>query len=178
MAQSVTPQPEVEIYPREKPDRRLAPNIPGRGGSRRGNDQRFEAELQVSVFDASEETAILRCFSEDLSASGMLLHWPDDAQVPAVGDKYVLRFSMPPGVLPEGYESRVRLPAEVVRLARDEDGALKVGVNFQRSIDRHLRLKKWLRLIATAVLLIGLSVLAVVYMRQESVFYFMRNGFC
>lgn len=173
MAQSVEPQPEVEIYPREKGDRRLAPNIPGRGGSRRASDQRYAAELQVSVYDASEEADPLRCFSEDLSASGMLLHWPPGEPVPAVGDKYVLRFTMPPGVLPEGYESRIRMPAQVARLARDEDGADMVAVSFQRSMDKHLRLKKWLRLIATAVLLIALSVFAVVYMRQESVFYFM-----
>jgi Glycosyltransferases, probably involved in cell wall biogenesis len=173
MAQSEVSQPPVEIYPREKADRRLAPNIPGRGKSRRSSDQRYAAELQVSVYTASEETTPVRCFSEDLSASGMLLHWPTDEPVPAVGDDYILRFTMPPGVLPEGYESRVRMPAQVARLASDEDGTTKVAVSFSRSIDKYLRLKKWLRLIASAVLLIALSVCAVVYMRQESVFYFM-----
>ena len=41
----VTPQLplDVEIYPKAKSDRRLAPNIPGRGGSRRGAARRGEA---------------------------------------------------------------------------------------------------------------------------------------
>ncbi len=101
----LTPQLPLdgEIYPKTKSDRRLAPNIPGRGGSRRGAHQRYEAELQVSVYDASEESAPVRCLSEDLSSSGMLLHWAEDAPLPAEGQKLVLRFTMPPGTLPEGY---------------------------------------------------------------------------
>ena len=171
----VTPQLplDVEIYPKAKSDRRLAPNIPGRGGSRRGAHQRYEAQLLVSVYDASEESAPVRCLSEDLSSSGMLLHWAEDAPLPAEGQKLVLRFTMPPGILPEGYESRVRIPAEVVRIVIGEDGEEKVAVNFVRNLDNYLRLKKWLRLIATSVILLALSVYAVAYMRQESLFYFM-----
>lgn len=165
--------PDVEIYPKSKEDRRLAPNIPGRGRSRRGSHQRYEAHLSVSVYDPSEESDPVRCFSGDLSSSGMLLQWPQDAPLPAVGDKVVLRFTTPPGVLPEGYESRVRIPASVVRRVDGEDGQKQVAVNFVRDLDKYLRLKKWLRLIAFSVLLLVLSVYAVAYMRQESVFYFM-----
>ena len=164
--------PDKEIYPKARSDRRLAPNIPGRGGSRRGGHQRYEAQLQVSVFEPTEEAAALRCLSEDLSSSGMLLHWPHGEALPAVGDRLVLRFTMPPGTLPEGYESRVRIPAEVVRVMDDENGAdgqNKVAVNFVRDLNRYLRLKKWLRMIVTSVLLLALSA----YMRQESLFYFM-----
>ena len=171
----LTPQLPLdgEIYPKAKSDRRLAPNIPGRGGSRRGVHQRYEAELQVSVYDASEASAPVRCLSEDLSSSGMLLHWAEDAPLPAEGQKLVLRFTMPPGTLPEGYESRVRIPAEVVRIVDGEDGEKKLAVNFSRDLDSYLRRKKWLRLILTSVVLLAISVYAVAYMRQESLFYFM-----
>ena len=165
--------PGEEIYPKAKSDRRLAPNIPGRGGTRRGAHQRYEAELQVSVYDASEESAPVRCLSEDLSSSGMLLQWPDEEPLPAEEQRLVLRFTMPPGTLPEGYESRVRIPADVVRIVDGEDGEKKIAVNFTRNLDNYLRLKKWLRLIATSVVLLALSVYAVAYMRQESLFYFM-----
>lgn len=165
--------PGEEIYPKAKSDRRLAPNIPGRGGTRRGAHQRYEAELQVSVYDASEESAPVRCLSEDLSSSGMLLQWPAEEPLPAEEQRLVLRFTMPPGTLPEGYESRVRIPADVVRIVDGEDGEKKIAVNFTRNLDNYLRLKKWLRLIATSVVLLALSVYAVAYMRQESLFYFM-----
>ena len=165
--------PDVEIYPKAKSDRRLAPNIPGRGASRRGIHQRYEADLQVAVYDQSEESAPVRCQSEDLSSSGMLLHWPADTPLPDVGSKFVLRFTMPPGTLPEGYESRVRIPADVVRHVDGEDGSKRVAVNFVRDLDKYLRFKKWLRLAVVSIVLLGLSVYAVAYMRQESLFYFM-----
>lgn len=173
MLQPAKAPSDAEIYPKAKSDRRLAPNIPGRGASRRVGRQRYEARLQVSVFDPAEEAAPLRCRSEDLSSSGMLLLWPEDAELPAEGDRFVLRFTMPPGTLPEGYESRVRMPAEVVRLTQGEDGETWVAVNFTRDLDKHLRFRKWLRMIVTSVLLLALSVYVVVYMRQESLFYFM-----
>lgn len=68
---------QTEIYPKEKRDRRLAPNIPGRGASRRAGHQRYQAELQISVFDLAEESTPLRCISEDVSPSGVLLSWPE-----------------------------------------------------------------------------------------------------
>ena len=85
----------------------------------------------------------------------------------------MLHFTMSPGTLPEGYESRVRIPADVVRLIDGEDGEKKVAVNFVRDLGNYLRRKKWLRLVVTSVLLLAISVYAVAYMRQESVFYFM-----
>ena len=166
-------QPDDEIYPKAKNDRRLAPNIPGRGGSRRGSHQRYSAELLVSVYDPSEESEPVRCLSEDVSFSGMLLQWPEETPPPAVGDKLMLHFTMSPGTLPEGYESRVRIPADVVRLIDGDGDTKKVAVNFVRDLDTYLRRKKWLRLVVTSVLLLAISVYAVAYMRQESVFYFM-----
>ena len=166
-------KPDVEIYPKAKSDRRLAPNIPGRGASRRGGHQRYEASLQVSVFDPTEELAPVRCQSEDLSSSGMLLHWPADEPLPETNSRLVLRFTMPPGTLPEGYESRVRIPADVVRHVDGTDGEKCVAVNFVRDLDKYLRLKKWLRLAVISILLLAVSVYAVAYMRQESLFYFM-----
>ena len=164
---------DVEIYPKAKNDRRLAPDIPDRGPSRRGVYQRYEAQIQVAVLDLSEETKPIYCLSEDLSSSGMLLHWPPDASIPDIGDKFVLRFTMPPGTLPEGYESRVRISADVVRLVGDENDEKKVAVKFSRDLDRYLRLRKWLRLAIISILLLGLSGYTVAYMRQESLFYFM-----
>lgn len=49
----------------------------------------------------------------------------------------------------------------------------KIAVNFTRNLDTYLLVKKWLRLIVTSIFLIALSVYAVLYMRKESVFYFM-----
>ena len=86
--------PQAEIYPTEKPDRRLAPNIQGRGASRRGPHQRYQADIPISVFDLAEEHTPLRCVSEDLSSSGVLLNWPEGEKLPTNGDKFILRFTM------------------------------------------------------------------------------------
>ena len=164
---------QVEIYPHEKQDRRLAPNIPGRGGSRRGAHQRYTADIQVSVHDLTEELAPVWCSSEDVSSSGVLLRWPDGNRLPANGDNRILRFIMPPGILPEGYESRVRMRAEVVRVFTDDAGGTKVALNFSKDLEKYLRFRRWLRRTTTALLLIAISIVAVLYLRQESIFYFL-----
>ena len=162
-----------EVYPRPKADRRLAPNIPDRGQSRRGGNHRFEAGLQVSVLDTSEESSALRCRSEDLSSSGILLHWPENTAKPDAGDTFILRFTMPPGTLPEGYEARVKIKATVVRVNTSPEGLVRVAFNFSRNIDNYLRASRWRRLVLMSLLFLSLSVLAIIYMREESIFYFM-----
>ena len=162
-----------EVYPRPKADRRLAPNIPDRGQSRRGGNHRFEAGLQVSVLDTSEESSALRCSSEDLSSSGILLHWPENTAKPDAGDTFILRFTMPPGTLPEGYEARVKIKATVVRVNTSPEGLVRVAFNFSRNIDNYLRASRWRRLVLMSLLFLSLSVLAIIYMREESIFYFM-----
>ena len=162
-----------EVYPRPKVDRRLAPNIPGRGQSRRGGNRRFEAGLQVSVLDLAEEAAPLRCLSEDLSSSGVLLHWLEHAAKPEIGDTFILRFTMPPGTLPEGYEARVKIKATVVRVNTSPEGLVRVAFNFSRDLDDYLRVSRWRRLLLISLLFLAFSVLAIIYMREESFFYFM-----
>jgi len=168
--------PQAEIYPTEKPDRRLAPNIQGRGASRRGPHQRYQADIPISVFDLAEEHTPLRCVSEDLSSSGVLLNWPEGEKLPTNGDKFILRFTMPPGTMPEGYEASVKMKAEVVRIVEDGTGGPKIALNFSRDLEKYLRFRKWIRMIATAMMFLLISFLAVIYMRQESIFYFMFDA--
>lgn len=73
---------------------------------------------------------------------------------------------MPPGTLPEGYEARIRMQAEVVRVVTD-DGNTKVAFNFAYELNKYLRFNKWLRLVATSILFIIISVFTVLYMRQK-----------
>lgn len=168
--------PQTEIYPTEKPDRRLAPNVQGRGSSRRGSHQRYQANISISVFDPAEEHPPLRCLSEDLSSSGVLLHWPEGKKTPAIGDRFVLRFTMPPGTLPEGYESDVKMRAQVVRVVEDDAGGPRIALNFSRDLDQYLKFSRWRRMVTTSLIFIIISFLAVMYMRQESVFYFMFDA--
>lgn len=168
--------PQAEIYPTEKPDRRLAPNILGRGASRRSPHQRYQADIQISVFDLAEEHKPLRCVSEDLSSSGVLLHWPEGEKLPTNGDKFILRFTMPPGTLPEGYEASIRMKSEVVRIVEDNTDGPKIALNFSRDLEQYLRFSRWRRMIATSMIFLLISFIAVMYMRQESVFYFMFDA--
>ena len=167
------PLSSQEIYPHETLDRRLAPNIPGRGGSRRGGHQRYTTDIQVSVHDLTEELAPVWCNGEDVSSSGILLSWPEGKKLPANGDIRILRFIIPPGTLPEGYDTRVKIHAEVVRVFTGDNGGAKVAFNFSKDLEKYLRFSIWLRRITTALLLIAISILAVLYLRQESIFYFL-----
>ncbi len=160
-----------EIYPRRKIDRRLVPNLPERGASRRGCDSRYQGEVRISLYDPADKKDVISCDSKDLSRSGALLYWPQDEPLPVVGDKFTASFYLPPGMMPESYESRIRIPASVVRVVPAEDG-VEVALNFSSPIDEYLKSRRWRLLTFTAFGCLCISLMAVMYLRQESIFYF------
>jgi hyaluronan synthase len=115
----------------------------------------------------------LACSSVDFSSSGMLLRYPPESPLPAVGDICTLSFLLVPGLMPEGYESRVRIRAKVARVDNATDP--RVAVHFSRNLKSYLAIKFWMRNILVATMLLSFAIVAVGWMRQTSVFYFTFN---
>lgn len=161
-----------ELYPQPQADRRLLPNVPGRGQSRRGDNTRYHGDISVRM--ELENGKSVTCGSVDLSRSGMLVEFPEGAEAPAPDSLCSLRFLLPPGVMPEGYESRIHIKSKVVRIL-EAGGGRRVALEFTHNLQNYLRVRYWLRNLLIAAILLGISVLTATYMRQVSVFYFTFN---
>ncbi len=156
----------MEIFPREKPDRRYLPDIPSKQASRREFGARYFAEANVDVYSKDGKYRYCSGKVVDLGEGGMLLA---SSRTLNVGDKVVLRFFLSEGTMPEGYESFIKLPATVVRVDRTTGN---VGFKFEKSITEYLKRKRWRNFEATALLGIFLSLIGVWYIKRESLFYF------
>ena len=119
-------------------DRRLLPHVPDPSGIRRASDrrnninrdkskpqyatfagQRFDAEFDVLLTAPGHKRFHARC--ADISQTGMQLKLPKAVpdNLYRVGDPCSLDFSLLPGIMQEGTESRYRIRATVVRWSPD-----------------------------------------------------------
>lgn len=161
----------AEVFPESKPDRREFPNIPRGGATRRLSGERFLGKITVEVYDTGEASDIkFTTESRDLSASGMLLSITEGAKEVKVGDELFLRFSIPPGVMPEGFESKVAVAARVVRMDLESG---EVGLQFAENLTNLLRRRQWRWFERTGVILIMLTVAAIAFMRVDSFLFFL-----
>jgi len=158
--------PQVEVFPREKPDRRFLPDIPTKSASRRSSDTRYFSEGKVDVYSSNGKYRYCSGRIINLSESGMLIE-PDRKL--RVGDKVVLRFFLAAGTMPEGYESFVKLPARVVRLDASLGGA---AFTFEKNLTEYLRRRRWRYFEAASLLGIMLTLIGVWFIKKESIFYF------
>jgi hyaluronan synthase len=156
----------MEVFPREKPDRRFLPDIPSKANSRRQCHARYSSDGKADVY--SENGKYRYCSGDviDISQCGMLLA-PDKKL--EVGQKVVLRFFLNAGTLPEGYESFVKLSAVVVRVDSQTGHA---AFQFKTTIDENLQRTRWRYFEAVALIGIVLTLLGAWYIKKESIFYF------
>ncbi len=156
----------MEVFPREKPDRRFLPDIPSKGITRRAHDTRYFSEGKADVY--SEDGKYRYCSGNvvNLSQGGLLLN-PDKKL--RVGQKAMLRFFLSAGTLPEGFESYLKLPATVVRLDASTGNA---AFQFDKTITECLRRRRWRYFEALALLGIMLTLIGAWFLKKESIFYF------
>jgi hyaluronan synthase len=129
----------VEVLAGTKPDRRLLSKVPDPDFVRTSADRRGSKHPDLSgvVRDAKDENdfsaryvadfpAILTKDQKakdqkihvrvaDISVTGVLLEVPANLTTFEKGETYFLRFTIPPGTIPEGLESKVKMDAKVVR---------------------------------------------------------------
>lgn len=195
-----------EVLIRPKLDRRLLSNIPDpehrrRLIDRRGFDEvdeettdpnalyeqrssgmRYMADFSVRAVVNGRKGTKITLTAVDISNTGMLLVLPEETE-----SKFreclelMLKFNLPGGVMPEGYEAKVKIRAKVVRLEEKtgEDGTkfVYLAVQFEQPLSHYLSRRRWGLSVATASLLLLFIALMVVLMRAESVIYFKFNKF-
>ena len=184
----------ADILLKMKKDRRLLSNVPDPTGERQLADRRgrssdssdldklmherkkgirYIADLKVTVLLRNRTELAVR--SVDISATGLLLEFEDVAAYERVkSEKSVrLRFSVPPGVMPEGREGKYRLSGSVVR---HDDGARRIGIQFTEDLETYERRRRDRFLMVSCSLCLFFVSFCVVLMRAESVVYFRYNA--
>nr|WP_223869369.1 glycosyltransferase [Paenibacillus sabuli] len=111
----------------------------------------------------------------DVSATGILLKL-DVTHCPLqVGDQAQMRFKIPPGTMPEGFESYVNTTAKLVRIftvEEDPEGVQRYAFEFDRPLTSYFQKKRWGYSVYTASLLLFIAVGLIMLLRVESIIYF------
>ncbi|KYG29569.1 glycosyltransferase [Alkalihalobacillus trypoxylicola] len=190
-----------EILSNPKKDRRLLSNIPDpsrNGYDRRGffsngkqaegvnqayqkryAGQRYYAEFPVSLKQITKKQSH-SSICVDISSTGILLKLENDHFFDGneLEGKMKLKFEIPDGVMPEGFESKVSIEAKVVRQYTeiiDEKECYFVALEFEQSLSNYLKKRRWGLSIFAASLFLLFIMLLVLLMRAESVIYFKFN---
>jgi hyaluronan synthase len=193
---------ESEVLPVGKPDRRLLSKVPDKEGARTNKDRR-QAPIIAEARDVSAlienekggrrylvdyDVAIryssayqnISCTGKgfDISTTGMLLELShEDAKSMEQTGHVRLKFTIAPGTMPEGYEMKVDIGAQIMRFGQTINGRTQVGVQFTETIAQYAAKKKNWYMITAASLLLFVTVACVMLMRVESILYFRFNKY-
>lgn len=181
---------QKDVLLKIKKDRRLLSHVPDPTGQRqvsdrRGQDEQGNKDLDAIIrqhkkgiryitnFSVSiiQEKTVLKALCMDISDTGLLLQLEDEKEYEAIkGQSHVkLKFQIPPGVMPEGRESRYKLSASVVRSV---DETRQIGLQFLEDLGTYDRRRKDRYLMFGAALSLAFVSFCVVLMRMESFIYF------
>ncbi len=138
---------------------------------------RYIAKYDVKISDTEKSKCLFNGESQDVSTTGMLINVKDKGFKVDVGDTVKLKFSIKPGTMPEGFESKIKVKAEVIRIAKkDDDGNVElVGVKFKENLYKYVRRRRGFYSLSIASLFMFIVVLMVMLMRAESIVYFKYN---
>lgn len=119
----------------------------------------------------------------DISSTGLLTSVHEIPEGLNIGDKVKMKFRIPPGTMPEGFESSVQTDATVIRMfnrqSENEDGSqneqLMLAFAFVKPLTEYFKKKRWGYSVSVASTFLLLSVLFIMLMRVESIIYFKYN---
>ena len=192
--------PKQDIFIKPKADRRLFVHVPDPEGIRVVGDRRlntmdpgkksnkatagyapglrFEGRFAVyaTIRDSRNRTARLRGTCVDISQSGILIEFASntDAERLSAAVSVTLRFQIPPGVLPEGMESKVKIRADFVR-RMDKDGMYGCGLRFKEPLESYVERHKDRSALTMSAFMLFFVSLIILLMRSESLIYFRFN---
>ncbi len=142
---------------------------------------RYHADFDVEVvMHKGRKKRVLKGRAVDISTSGVLVSIKEMPSQMDVYDKFELDFDLPAGTMSEGFESRVKIKAKLIRsLVREnrKGGELRLAFEFHKNLYEYFQQKKWGYSVSVASAFLFIAVLAVVLMRVESVLYFKYNWF-
>lgn len=187
-----------DILLQPRPDRRLLPNVPDKEGVRTNSDRRgaVDDNIHDRVKKSIDENGTgirylvdypvkvrvgrklgsVTCTAMDISSSGMALRLkPELAQKIEVDSKLRLQFEILPGTMPEGYESKVKIDAQCVRLFTNAEGKPCCGVEFDEGLAQYVSRTRNRYAFPAVCFFMFFVIFMIVMMRTESVLYFKFN---
>lgn len=187
-----------DILLQPRPDRRLLPNVPDKEGVRTNSDRRgaVDDNIHDRVKKSIDENGTgirylvdypvkvrvgrklgsVTCTAMDISSSGMALRLkPELAQKIEVDSKLRLQFEILPGTMPEGYESKVKIDAQCVRLFTNAEGEPCCGVEFDEGLAQYVSRTRNRYAFPAVCFFMVFVIFMIVMMRTESVLYFKFN---
>lgn len=195
---------EKEIMAVPRPDRRILSNVPdpqkirvladrrGTKGAERDALEsdaayvhrlrmlslRYVANFEVLMYErGKEKTTSLKGQAVDISSTGILIALEEGSNINSTGE-YIVKFEIPPGTMPEGFESKVKVSGRVVRsFSQVHEGHSKamVALEFERDLSSYFKKRRWGFSVYTASSLLFIAVLIIMLMRVESIVYFKYN---
>ncbi|MFC9541696.1 glycosyltransferase [Lysinibacillus sp. NPDC056959] len=139
---------------------------------------RYETNFEVQIKRAKQKVSD-KHYAEDISVTGILIfsNSPTNFEIDEI---ITMKFTIPGGAMPEGYESKVKVKAKVVRhFTKEVDGETRCyyACEFLQPLNDYMTKKRWGLSIFVASLFLLIVSLIVVLMRAESVIYFRFNKF-
>jgi len=141
---------------------------------------RYMANFDVVVYTRKKQKkSAFKGRAVDISTTGLLCEFGPAAQERLfVGKTVSIHCDIPPGTMPEGFESSVKLEAKVVRnftKTEDEQEKLMVAFEFAKPLTEYLQRKRWGYAIYGSSAMLLFSTIFIMLMRAESVIYFQYN---
>ncbi|ARC85988.1 glycosyl transferase 2 family protein [Clostridium argentinense CDC 2741] len=197
----------IEVLPAPKPDRRIISNAPDPENIRKLKDRRglknveledrgheaddiqklhmlslrYIADFDVMLVNHNEKNrSKIKAKALDISSTGILVELETTDVEFNAGDKYKIKFDLPPGTMPEGFESKVNTSGKVVRHFTKQNGdvdKLHVAFEFEKNLFDYFQKKRWGYSVYTASTILLVVVSIIMLMRVESVIYFKYNIF-
>ena len=195
-------QPTDNVVPKACEDRRTLPDVPSPSGKRSNIDRRGQSAKTQRIPKRALNTSLpehlgtryecdqpvhVSCQShgrnyhftvqsQDISTGGILLKVePRYKQILEDAIRISLRFQIKPGVMPEGYEVKVRLRAKLVITREDDDGFVLCGMEFNRSLMHYVYTKRSRSLRLLSIFNILVMTLLLVTMRMSSSYFYEYN---
>lgn len=195
------------MLPAPKPDRRIISNAPDPENIRKLKDRRglknveledrgheaddiqklhmlslrYIADFDVMLVNHNEKNrSKIKAKALDISSTGILVELETTDVEFNAGDKYKIKFDLPPGTMPEGFESKVNTSGKVVRHFTKQNGdvdKLHVAFEFEKNLFDYFQKKRWGYSVYTASTILLVVVSIIMLMRVESVIYFKYNIF-
>jgi len=192
--------PKKEVLTKPKKDRRFLSNIPDpltvrktldrRGSVNKDEDNpnklyknRLDGQRYLASFPVTMHIpAKIKGLCVDISNTGILIKKTDKLNNIdlKVGQIVKLTFNIPPGAMPEGFESKIKLQSKVIRSFASNEGGVEnqyYALEFEQSIESYLGNRRWGFSVFVASLFLFFIFLIVVLMRTESIIYFKFNKF-
>ncbi|MED4581985.1 glycosyltransferase [Brevibacillus choshinensis] len=141
---------------------------------------RYMANFDVLIYLRKQQRKnALKGRAVDISSTGILVELgPASTDRIFVGKKVYLHCDIPPGTMPEGFESTVKMDGTVVRTFREEqDGQekLMVAFEFAKPLTEYFQKKRWGFAIYTSSAMLLVAAMFIMLMRAESIIYFKYN---